>query len=92
MDGMSHNRLDDSPIPVAIVQSDTTTFNPPLAGIDVFTTGDVSILTELGVTITKTFPAVAAGGSYPYRWLVRIVKVFDTNTTVADAALVGLKY
>lgn len=85
------NALNDSPCPIAIVQSDTTVFNPPLLGLDIFAPGDVSIKNERDTTITKTFPAIASEGvGYPFRWWVRVRQVLDTNTTVADASLVGL--
>ena len=65
--------------------------NQTLLGLDVFTTGDVSIETLDGTTITKTFPTAANGGCYPCRWLIQIRKIFDTATTVTDANLVGLR-
>lgn len=76
---------------VAIVQSDTTVYDPPLLALEIFTTGDVSIVQPDGTTVTKTFPAAADGGAYPYRWWIRIRQVKDTGTTVADAALLGIR-
>jgi hypothetical protein len=80
-----------SPIPFAVVQSDTTIFDPPLYGIDVFAPGVVAIHSPIGTVITKTFPAAADGGWYPCRWVVQIRRILDTGTTVADANLVALK-
>lgn len=65
--------------------------NETLLGLDVFTTGDVSIETLDGVTITKTFPTATDGGCYPHRWLIQIRKIFAAATTVADDSLVGLR-
>lgn len=76
---------------IPIVQSDTTVYDPPLLALDVFTTGDVAIVTPDGTAITKTFPTAANGGRYPHRWWIRIRQVLDTGTTVADAALLGIK-
>lgn len=76
---------------IPIVQSDTTIYSPPLLGLEIFTPGDVAIVTPDGTAITKTFPAVADGGEYPVRWWLRIRQVMNTGTSVADAALLGLK-
>lgn len=76
---------------VAIVQSDTTVLDPPLAGLLVFTAGAVKILTEAGATLTLTFPTAANGGSYPTRLDAAITKVFDTDTAVTDANLFGFR-
>lgn len=76
---------------IPIVQSDTTVYDPPLLALDIFTAGDVAIVTPDGTAITKTFPAAADGGGYPYRWWIRIRQVLDTGTTVADDDLLGIK-
>lgn len=76
---------------VNVVSSDTTVFRPPLIGIDVFTAGDLSIVDHAGTTITRTFPTQADGGSYPHRWMIRIRQVRNTDTTIVNAALLGLR-
>jgi len=85
------NVIHDSPMPFPAVQSDSTVYDPPLYGVDIFTTGAVSIVTPQGDTITKTFPTAANGGHYPYRWIIEIRSLLDTGTTVTDANLVILK-
>jgi len=76
---------------VALTQSDSTVYEPPLRGIDVFAPGDVSIVAPQGDTITLPFPSVANGGSYPYRYWCPIRQVRDTGTAVADADLRGIR-
>lgn len=73
-----------------IVQSDTTVYNPPLKAIDILAAGDLAVIDSEGTAATITFPAVAAGGSYPHRWVCRVRQVLDTGTTLTDAQMVGL--
>jgi hypothetical protein len=76
----------------AIVQSDTTVISPPLRAIEVFTAGDLKVREAgSGTDFTLTFPAVAAGGGYPYVFEGNFDKVYDTGTTILDAALLGFK-
>lgn len=66
--------------PIAIVQSDATTYEPPLRGLCVQAAGDVKITTNNGLDEVWTCPA-----GY---WIPRyITKVWDTGTTVTDANL-----
>lgn len=65
---------------VAIVQSDSTVYNPPLRGLYVMAAGNVKVLTANGVTRTWACPAGFWIPDY-------ISKVFDTDTAVADVNL-----
>lgn len=76
---------------VVIAADDDVDIEPSLRGIDIFTEGDLSILTIEDETITRTFPAAADGGSYPFRWWAQIKRVLVTDTTILDAALIGLR-
>lgn len=76
---------------VPITQSDTTVYNPPLHGLYIFATGDVSIVSYEGDTITRTFPTQSNGGSYPFKFEGKIRQVLDTNTTANDADLLGYR-
>jgi len=68
---------------IAVVKSDTTTYNPPLDALYVGTTGDVSIITKLGGTAV-VYKTVPAGTFMP----VNAYIVRATGTTAAD--IVGL--
>jgi len=74
----------EAPTTVAIVQSDSTLISPPLRGLDIWADGDVKITDAGNRTVTRTFTA-------PFRWVVQIQKIWDTDTTVADADLDGLR-
>lgn len=76
----------------AIVQSDTTVISPPLRGIECFTTGTLKVREAgSGTTFALTLPAVADGGYVPYVLEMNIDKVFNTDTSIADAALLGIR-
>lgn len=78
--------------PEAIVQSDTTVFKPPLMFLAVFAVnGTIKIQNELGQDVTFTIPSVANGGGAPFVLPGRIRKVYNTDTTIADAALIGYR-
>jgi hypothetical protein len=87
------NVLRDSPCAVPIVQTDvfTEVYDPPLYGIDVFAPGNLRVVLSDGSNFTKTFPTAANGGFYPYRWVAQIRRVVDTNTTISNANLIGLR-
>ncbi len=79
-------------IRVAIVQSDTTVISPPLRAIEVFTAGTLKVRQAGdGEDIAVTFPTAANGGSYPYTFEGNFDKVYNTDTAIADAALLGLR-
>ena len=61
-----------------------------LRGIDIMEPGDVHVTDVRGVEVTATFPAVADGGTYPYRWIAQIKTIHDDGT-VPDASLIGLE-
>ena len=73
---------------VTIVQSDTVIYDPPLQGIVISAVGNLAYEDDRG-THTLAVPAVAAGGSLPYHFPVRIRRVLAA-TTIADADLMGL--
>lgn len=66
---------------VPITQSDATVYNPPLRGVLCLATGDLSIVTTGGQTVTFTVPF--AGFIAPYM----VSRVRDTGTTISDANL-----
>jgi hypothetical protein len=68
---------------VPITQSDSTVYAPPLRGVLCLATGDLSIVTAGGQTVTFTVPY--AGFVAPYM----VSRVLDTGTTIADASLRG---
>lgn len=84
-------RFSSSIVAVPIVQSDTTTYNPPLRALQIFAAGNVEVVTPQGQTILKAIPDAAAGGALPFLWEIPISKVMETNTTVADAGLLGYR-
>lgn len=76
----------------AIVQSNTTIIEPELKYIVIFTEGDLAFVGADGESFTRTFPAVAAGGSYPFLFgPVRIRQVLATGTTLGDVDMLGLR-
>lgn len=77
-------------VPVVIVQSDTTIYNPPLKGILVTLEGTLVAEDTSDVTHTFVLPAVAAGGRYPCFIPGRFRRVLAA-TTIADANLHGLR-
>lgn len=72
------------------MQSDTTVFDPPLSGVLIFTTGDLSFKNDQDTTLTFTFPAAANGGSYPYFFEAQITQILNTNTTIANGAMLAV--
>lgn len=85
------NTYNESPTSFEVVQSDSTIYEPPLYGLIVWAPGDLSYKNERGSTITRTFPAVAAGGYYPVAFITKIRQVLDTSTTLTDAQILGLR-
>ena len=85
------NPIREAPTPVAITQSDTTVYDPPLYGVVVLATGNLSIVNEQGETITRTFPTAANGGGYPFTFVARIRQVLASTTTLTDAEMIGLR-
>jgi hypothetical protein len=76
----------------AIEKSDTTVINPPLRAIEVFATGTLTVREAgSGTTFAFTIPDVADGGRVPYVLEMNIDQVFDTGTSIADAALLGFR-
>lgn len=71
--------------PVAIVQSDSTIYDPPLRGIVITATGSVKI-TSHGVDCTLV--VAAAPWTPPYG---NITKVWDNGTDVSNANLWGIR-
>lgn len=80
-----------APSLVAVTQSNTVNEPFSLRGLDIFVAGTVKVTTIDDVDIAVTFPAAAAGGSYPYRWEGQIKRVWDTGTSLTDAQMVGLR-
>lgn len=76
---------------VAIVQSDSTVYDPPLKFLVISGVGTVTFKNEKNVSIAFVAPAVADGGSYPFILPGRIRQVMDTGTSVTDANLTGLR-
>lgn len=79
--------------PVGLTPSDSTTFLPPLMGIEVFAPGNVTIVTDTNRTEVLPFPSVANGGCYPCRYWGRIWQVKATGTDVGFSStnLKGLR-
>ncbi len=76
----------------AITQSDTTVINPPLRALEIFAVGSVKVREAgSGDDFTITIPAAADGGYVPYTFEGNFDKVYDTGTSIADAALLGFK-
>ena len=80
-----------SPHIFPVVQSDSAVFDPPLAGIDVFTAGTVTVKNAQGTSCVLVFPAAEDGGRYPARYWAQIRQIMDTGTDIADASLFALK-
>lgn len=78
--------------PVAITQSDTAEYDPPLIGI-VIAEADVTVKVdnEQGDAVTITIPSVANGAALPVTYWGRIRKVYSTNTSATDANMIGLQ-
>jgi len=76
-----------------ITQSDTVNFDPPLKMLQVFPPpagGVIELETDEGETVTFTVPAVTTSGSNaPFCIVGSILRVNATNTTLADATMVG---
>lgn len=77
-------------IPVVIVQSDTTIYNPPLKAVLVTLDGSLAVEDVAGVTHTFVIPAAASGGQFPCIIPGRFRRVLAA-TTIADANLHGLR-
>jgi hypothetical protein len=84
-----------SPSTRAVIQSDTTVFDPPLSGVYILAPGDLSYKNDQDTTLTITFadpdPAGATPGigSYPFRFDAEIRQILDTNTTIADGDMIA---
>jgi hypothetical protein len=76
--------------PVAIVQSDTTIYNPPLKAVLVTLNGTLAVEDVTGVTHSFVLPDAATGGQYPCIIPGRFRRVLAA-TTIADANLHGLR-
>lgn len=76
---------------VTITQSDSAVINPPLKFLVISGVGTVVYKNEKDETITFVVPAVADGGRYPFILPGRIRQIMDTNTTIANAQLHGLR-
>lgn len=83
--------------PVAIVQSDSTTFGTkPLKAIIILTadaaTPDTIKITDIEDNdITITLPVRAAGSAYPILLPVGARKVWATGTSLEDVEMLGLR-
>lgn len=78
--------------PENITQSDDTVYNPPLKYLAVFAVdGVIEVKNDKGDTVTFTIPSVANGGAAPFILPGRIRQVMNTNTTIANSALVGYR-
>jgi hypothetical protein len=69
---------------VAVTKSDTTVYSPPLRGLFIGGTGAVSVVTQLGNTVT--FTGCVAGQILP----ITCTKVRSTGTDATD--IVGFIY
>lgn len=76
--------------PVAIVQSDTTVYDPPLKGVLVTLDGTLVVEDVKSVTHSFVIPAAATGGRFPCFIAGRFRRVL-TATTQADANLHGYR-
>ncbi len=79
-------------IRVQVTPDDDVVYDPPLRALEIFA-GDGVLVVEEAFTntlITKTIPAAADGGGYPYIWEVNVRRVMATNTTLV-ADIVGFK-
>lgn len=73
-----------------ITQSDATIYDPPLIFLTVWEVDCVVVVRNAGGDlVTYTVPSVANGGGAPFVIPGRIRQVMSTNTTAADASLVG---
>lgn len=77
-------------VPVVIVQSDTTIYDPPLKGVLVTLDGTLVVEDTSNVTHSFVIPAAAAGGRFPCFIPGRFRRVLAA-TTQADASLHGLR-
>lgn len=78
--------------PENITQSDTTVYDPPLKFLAVFAVnGVIEVKNSHGDTVTFTIPDTASGGAAPFILPGRIRQVMSTNTTIANAALIGYR-
>lgn len=78
---------------IAVVQSDTTTYNPPIRGI-IISEDDVTVAikNDNGDTVTLTIPAVADGASLPYTWWCgNASQILASGTTAANGNMVALQ-
>lgn len=80
------------PVPVDVdTASADAEFDPCLRGVDIFEAGDLDFTGINGVRQVRTFPAVADGGAYPYRYVMQIKTIHQTTTTIPDDSLTGLR-
>jgi hypothetical protein len=63
---------------VAVTKSDSTVYDPPLAGLFIGGAGNVAVVTEKGNTVT--FTGCIAGQILP----ITCTKVMSTNTTATN--------
>lgn len=71
----------------AVVQSDSTIISPSLRGIDLWAEGTFKLQDVLG----NVYGPYTATAPFPVRITGQINKVFNTDTTIADADMVGLQ-
>jgi hypothetical protein len=75
-----------------ITQSDTTVYDPPLKFLAVFAVdGTITIRNEKDEAVVFTIPTAAAGAGVPFLIPGRIRRVMNTGTTIANAALIGIR-
>ena len=76
----------------SITQSDITTYNPPLKFLQVFAVnGTIKIQNGEDQDVTYTIDSVANGAASPFIIPGLIKKVYDTDTTIANSALIGYR-
>lgn len=75
--------------PIAIVQSDTTVYDPPLRAITVSADGNLVVENATGNEVTLVVPDAASGGMFPFTWWCGEVRKVKESTTIADANLIG---
>lgn len=76
----------------AIVQSDTTVIRPPLRALEIYAAGTLVVREAgSGTQFTLVYPTAANGGFYPCILEMNIDQVQDTNTTIADSNMLGIK-
>lgn len=71
-----------------ITQSDTTVIDPPYFLLVISEVGTVEYKNAKDETITLVVPT---GASLPFTMYGRVRQVMNTNTTVADANLIGVR-